>query len=499
MISAIKLRSRDFLILAALTLTYWLTRLANLTTFPIFTDEAIYLHWAQVGSYDAAWRFIPLTDGKPPLFHWIVMITIRLFADPLIAGRIVSVFAGFANLVLVWLLAFALFNKKPVAHVSALLYLLSPFAFVYDRLAIVDGLLTTFSLVSLLLAVLLVKTLRLDTAIVLGASIGAGLLTKASGLLFLLLTPLTLLINTWPKHQRLAHALRWALLLLGSALISQLLYNILRLSQFFYRIDQKNLEFIIPFSQFLKEPFAFTWGNAKSLFTWQVGYLTLPIALLVILAFAKRHYLSQKLLLLGYYIAPFIAIASFNKIIFPRFLLFSTPFLLILAASGYHDLTQKVSSTAIRLIFLFLIVIIPAHTVVNLIVSPKNAAIIQADKDQYLEGQPSGHGVSEIVSILKQASQTGPVYLGTDGTFGLTPNAFEIYLRGQKNIEIHGFYPVSTVPQEVMAAASGSTTYFVYYNVQDIPDQANLELVAEFPKVSPSQTTYLRLYKVNPL
>ena len=62
---------------------YFFTRLTNLTLLPIFTDEAIYIRWSQIGALDANWRFISLVDGKQPMFTWIMMVLFRLFdGDP---------------------------------------------------------------------------------------------------------------------------------------------------------------------------------------------------------------------------------------------------------------------------------------------------------------------------------------------------------------------------------------------------------------------------------
>lgn len=47
-----------------LVAAYFFSRLVNLTLLPIFTDEAIYIHWTQIAEGDAAWRFISLVDGK---------------------------------------------------------------------------------------------------------------------------------------------------------------------------------------------------------------------------------------------------------------------------------------------------------------------------------------------------------------------------------------------------------------------------------------------------
>ncbi len=80
-------------------LAYFATRLINLTAFPIFTDEAIYILWSQIVSRDAAWRFISLVDCKQPMFTWIAMVLMRFISDPIFAGRLVSVLAGFGRFV----------------------------------------------------------------------------------------------------------------------------------------------------------------------------------------------------------------------------------------------------------------------------------------------------------------------------------------------------------------------------------------------------------------
>jgi len=104
------------LIVAGLVVLYAVTRLTNLTKLPIFTDEAIYIRWSQIGSRDANWRFISLVDGKQPLFTWIMMVFLRVIADPLLAGRLVSVLAGAMTTVGMWLTAQELFKSKKIAR-----------------------------------------------------------------------------------------------------------------------------------------------------------------------------------------------------------------------------------------------------------------------------------------------------------------------------------------------------------------------------------------------
>src|SRR3972149_9189614 len=72
-------------------------RAYNLNYLPIFGDEAIYIRWAQVMRAEPTLRFLPLSDGKQPLFMWVVIPFLKLISDPVFAGRFVSVLSGLAT------------------------------------------------------------------------------------------------------------------------------------------------------------------------------------------------------------------------------------------------------------------------------------------------------------------------------------------------------------------------------------------------------------------
>src|SRR3989344_5804660 len=54
-------------------------RLYNLTYLPIFADEAIYIRWAQIMQAESTLRFLPLSDGKQPLFMWGMIPFLKIF------------------------------------------------------------------------------------------------------------------------------------------------------------------------------------------------------------------------------------------------------------------------------------------------------------------------------------------------------------------------------------------------------------------------------------
>src|SRR4030042_6724731 len=107
------------MLLIVLSIIYLAVRLINLTVIPIFTDEAMYLRWAQIGLYEPQkYLFISLIDGKQPLFVWLTYPFVKFMSDPLIAGRLVSVLTGLSTLIFLYLLTREIFKDKKIALLS---------------------------------------------------------------------------------------------------------------------------------------------------------------------------------------------------------------------------------------------------------------------------------------------------------------------------------------------------------------------------------------------
>src|SRR3989344_3182848 len=98
-------RKLEILLLLIILAAYLVLRIPNLTLQPIFADEAIYIRWAQVMKSEPTLRFLPLSDGKTPLFMWTMMPLFKVFEDPLFAGRFLSVMSGLVTLLGVFFLS----------------------------------------------------------------------------------------------------------------------------------------------------------------------------------------------------------------------------------------------------------------------------------------------------------------------------------------------------------------------------------------------------------
>jgi 4-amino-4-deoxy-L-arabinose transferase-like glycosyltransferase len=425
-----------------------------------------------------------------------MMALLKLFRgyDPLWVGRLTSVLAGAASLGGMWALTWELFKNKKLAFLAAVLYLVSPFALLYDRMALYDSMVAAFSIWSLYLGVLLVRTLRLDVALIAGMVFAGGMLNKTSGFLSLYLLPGTLLLFDWAKRDRVGRLVKWVGLVVVAAVLSLMLYSILRLSPLFHMIAQKDNVFVFSVSEFLTQPFRFLEGNLKGEFDWVRSYMTLPLFALAMLAivYPSRSW-CEKLLLAGWGLVPMVGLATFGKVLYPRFVLFMTMPLLILAAVGLAGLMRRLGRWGV--VALVACLVMPLYMDYFILTNPKQAPITKSDKDQYISDWPSGWGVSEVNAFLASEATKRKITVITEGTFGLMPYAVEIYLVDNPNVEIKGIWPLpEELPQEFADAASDHKTYFILFQRQSPPEAWPLRLIAEYEKGR--STVKLRLYEV---
>lgn len=494
-----KTNLKNFLLITTLLLGFYLTsRLVNLTKIPIFTDEAIYIRWGQIARQDALHRFISLTDGKQPLLIWLFMIFFSLPFEVLTSARLVSVATGLLSLTFFALISWRVFKSQAKALLTSLIYIVTPFFFFFDRLAIYDSLLTASISLVIFLEVLLAQTLQLDVALLLGMALGVARLVKSSALFGIILLPSTLLLISWPKKlsAKKQTFLRWLGLSLVAVAISEAINTILRLSPYYHIISQKNHTFIVSFSDFISRPFMRFFGNFRGLFGWAIGFITLPIFTLGLTSLLQwKKQLKEKLFLVSWLVVPFGALAFFGKVIYPRFILFMTIPWIVLSADGLSLFLNKFKNKALKAVVGVLFLGYPFLVCLTLMFQPLKAPIPQTAKNQYISSWPSGWGVNQVVEIIKKEAKDQKVFVGTEGTFGLMPFALEAYLYNHPNVEIKGYWPVSGLPEEALQKARKKTSYFLYYQKPQPPDPS-LPLKEVF--VSPRQDDgyALRFYQV---
>ncbi|MBI2309818.1 glycosyltransferase family 39 protein [Candidatus Collierbacteria bacterium] len=507
---------RRALAITALTILYLSSRLINLTLIPIFTDEAIYIRWGQIALQDPVHRFISLEDGKQPLFIWLMLPMLKWVSDPLIAGRLVSVFSGAITLAGLMALSWKLFGER-TGWIAGLTYIISPFFLLYDRLALYDSLTTVLMIWALFLSVLLAETLRIDVALLLGMTVGAGFLTKSSAQFALILLPTTFLLFDWKERGKGKRLLKLAGLGIIVVLLSKGIELILRLAPLSHMIALKDHTFIVTTQEFIAHPFERLLGNMGGLWNWMQAYATYPLLALfaVGMAYGLKKYKRRTTFLSLWFLVPFLALASFGKVLYPRYLLFMIAPLLPIIALGISEivsLVPELRTDALRerprsagrrevnpvwgFIITFLLISYPIWFSYKIIFDPLSAPLPKVDRFQFFDDWPSGYGINEVIGFIKVRAETQKIFVGTEGTFGLTPAALNIYLKDNPNVEVKGYWPISDGIKELTEIAlTGKPTYVLFKDTQKPNPEWPLEFIVKYQKGRGE--VYMSLYHIN--
>ncbi len=485
-------QKKDWLLIAGLLGLFLLTRLINLTNLPIFTDEAIYIHWSRLAWKDASWRFVSLTDGRQPLQTWATIPFLKLFDNsPLFAGRLFGVSSGLFALIGLFALVYFLFGKKS-AYLASFIYIFNPYYLFYDRMALADSAVNGFFIWFTFFFFVLTKYPRLDLALIFGMIAGMGTLAKSTVRLFFLpfvFGPISYLKakkDFWDK------TINYFFLVFISGGLSLFFYNIQRLSPFMHFIEQKNTTFVKTPSEFLQAPFNPLWHNLKTLpyyFASESGYLLIFLGLIGgFMLFKKKPQLVFQLCL--FFLIPFLIIAAMAKVVFPRYLIFLTiPFLL-----GQVYLFKQTKFKNYLLAIYFFPVVITSFLV---IFAPQFLPWPEIDRGQYFEGASAGHGTLAIVNFLKKEElKNEQIYVFTEGTFGLLPYALDIYFpHDQPKVKFEARWPLKDEDfAYAKKLALKHPVYFVFHEARDFPQEWNLKLIKKYPRFGNKSQVYFFKY-----
>lgn len=469
-------------------------RFYNLKFLSIFVDEAIYVRWAQQGLYDPALRLISLVDGKQPFYIWLVSLLMHYISNPLIAGRLVSIAAGFLTLIGLYLLSLELFRNKWVSLISIFLYAFYPFALILNRMAIYESLIGMFAIWSLYLAILLVRSATLGISLALGLILGGSLLTKSSGFINIYLLPTALLLFNLQK-KGYKKFFKYLVFVLLAIILSLIYYSILFLSNKYYMISEKDAYFIYHLSElFPYGAFDKWWGNFLQLIHWVFLYITYPAAFLIFLYFGK-NYRKERILLFAWFIIPIIGIALFGRSLAPRYIYPMTLFLLPIIAVNFKELYSFFKNKIINSLITILIIVFLLFSDYKILTDISHAPIPQEDIQQYVNSFSSGQGLREIIAYLMVQAKNERIMIASEGIYGSLPTTVaEIYFAHNTQVERYAFgvHP-KLLPHELYEKAQIKPVYVIFNETQSIYGWP-LELVMKFARGSKGNAD-LSLYR----
>lgn len=459
---------------------YFFSRFQNLTSIPVFGDEAIYIRWAQIIQSEETLRFIPQTDGKQPLFMWLNAVSLKLISDPLVSGRIISVFAGFGIVLMLFFTTAVILNyfspeknifkfiKESIKNkfypsiLTSLIYCLIPFSFFFDRLALADTLLSFFGLTSLLITLLLSKYPRLDLSLILGFILGFAWLTKSPAIYFIVLSIGTFVFLNLNK-------LTSIFLPLISSFISFVIYNILRLGPQFHMIYLRNRDYVWSLSEIIKHPLDPLKPHISDTITLYQHYISWPIIILALVGLIFFFYQKgtiQKIFLIPifWWILPLIATASIAKVFTARYILFTLPHLIIILSILISFIVSKINTTIIKIILLISIFVLNINFIIKLSIDPFHQNLPSTETG-YLSDWTSGWGISQSAVYLKERSQKANVIVGTEGNFGTLPDGLQIYGNKTPQLTIIGLgLGFTNIPSNLIDAKNHGDEVYLLIN-----------------------------------
>ena len=401
--SFLQLQAKQNAFLIALVAAYGLTHLLFLTRLPIFTDEAVNINRAS-DTFQSFHNFknLGLWDGK-----WLTVkimgVFLNLPIDPLLSIRVSSILFGAGTLVACVAIGKMLFSRN-VGLAAGCLFVLLPYAFFFNRVAVSDNYLAAFGAWVLLLSIVVVRSNnRIYEALLALVMIGA-ILSKLSGVFLLILPVLAALVLVQRAEWRRSLLSVSPALLSGLVVLSVLIWKESGTKQAGERagiLDPSEL-----------------WHNLGLAADWGWSLLTPPLAVLVLVAVVAawriddRSYRFVTLVVLGV-VLPYLLLTIF---IVPRYFLFAVvPTALLLARFAsivgfqanrwvptrrWHASRRAVS--VLLAVGALGLLIWPAFMSATILLRPAEVNLPREIRVQFVTGRGAGYGLNELVEFLKE-------------------------------------------------------------------------------------------------
>jgi len=476
-------------------------RLTNLNNLSIFADEAIYIRWSQVMKAESTLRFLPLSDGKQPLYMWAVIPFLKFINDPLLAGRLLSAMAGLGTVVGVGLASYMFFLKPKIAFIASLLWAVLPYALFFERMALADAMLTMWIVWGVFFFGTAVKKVRLDLAMCAGFLFGFAWLTKSPALIALLLLPTLFFI---PRDNKITKKvfLKFVGLYIACFAIAFGMYNILRLGPEFHMIALRNKDYIFPLSEVIKHPLDPFISHAKDTLSF-LWYLLTPLGLVVCVAGlfqkSKTDKIPPRWVVWCWFLLPILGEIAIARQFTARYILFTIPFAVMLIAEALERAGNHSQKHIVTLAMTAGIVVPSLWMDSKMLTNYADLPLPRIERSGYLEQWTAGVGLKEISQQLVEKAKNGPVVVGSEGFFGTPFDALKIYTNNIPQIRVVGVGVwIDSVHESLQQAKKENQTFLVVnssrFHVAN-PEKIGLKLIGSYPKaVQPNQDQEFTLF-----
>jgi 4-amino-4-deoxy-L-arabinose transferase-like glycosyltransferase len=387
---------------------FWLSRTHNLLTLPTFLDEASHLTRAQW-----VWQgrpFYLLETGKALAPYLAALFW--PFTAPVFIGRYVVVLLGAIGLASVYAVGRELHSRQ-AGLLAMTLWIFAPELMFFERMALVDTTTSSMAMLTLWIAIRMIRSGRARTAILCGVGLMLCVLSKTTGLIFFAIPLLAAVLVTartgWRRRARQAVV---AYLVVGVLLAGPVLYILsvsadpIGITNGVVSTESKSLRMRIE-------------EHASKLWDAENTYYSTPMIWVILLgcAVAVLFRPRRALLLLLPVVALLAAIVVGASSLWLRYASPAAPSMLLLTAIGLLTITaglRRLRFPRIVHTLPWLItgawaigVGIPFH--LTAYTDPSQLPLPKGDVEEYIQWIPSGYGIRDAAVYLHQTFDTQPI------------------------------------------------------------------------------------------
>jgi len=450
-----------------LTLIFSLSRLINLLLLPIFNDEAIYLDWGWREIHTSL-HFYSLYDSKPPLLLWIFGFLESVLPDPLLAGRLVSVAAGFLMALGIWKISRLIFDKK-TAFLSFILYCITPIFLFYDRQALMETAVATAGVWSFYSFLLYINTRKLRYTVLTGALLGIGFWIKYSILLYAIAIIILFVIEIIKNKNKIKETTTLLFLIISTLCICLILFiqsdffSALKLNAI-YSLGVNEI-FSFPFNLWLKNSFA----NLQIIFFFFTPFIFIYLLFGIALLLKSRE---KNKIFICLFVLILLALETLTvRSATIRYLASFLPILIVPAAYGFSLLIRKKSEFGLILIIFSLFPAIASSLLQ--IINPtayinQMAKITAYSPTEYVSGITSGTGANAAIAYINTLVKRQKIVIVIAPHTGNPESALIAYFRKSRYVTVASVSSkeIGDTVNNVNCIETDQPTYFVARGIE---------------------------------
>lgn len=390
--------TKKFLI-GILILIYLFSRVYGLTTLPIYLDEGLHIERAIAAQQGDLW--LGAEQGK-----WLGTLMFTPFVgwgnNIVWTARLGMVVYGLITLLTCYLIGQTLFSPT-IGLWATLMYVVLPFVFFYNRLALVDG---AVSMLAGWIIFFSIKTVQRSDSlyypILLTLSVAAIIFTKISGTVFLAV-PVAAAMFLPSLSDSKKTLVRMLPAVLGGIIAMWLIYKY-------------NLGFGVAQDKQGNISIQLIIRNTTLLISWLWHMLTPPLTLLLIFSISwaiitSRAREEKFLIAILLLVTPFLIKA---EIFFPRYILFVTLPICLFLARGLASIKSQIAKLFPRfqsITFMgvsTLLIFWPIFFNITLTTTPVQTNLPPTIRNTYLSSWSSGYGITDAATFLNQLASSNP-------------------------------------------------------------------------------------------